>query len=119
MCPRAFAWTANTNWWEPSTRRCMRPTRIQMTFGSFCVNGWRSTAAFIPTTRRVCRRRKRSTATKDQSKMSVPDDVQAAVVACRALSTRTEDAHSDDGPDRGDVRQSPEATKPLKLLLQI
>jgi len=36
-------------------------------------------------------------ATKDQSKMSVPDDVQAAVVACRALSTRTEDAHSDDG----------------------
>src|SRR5258706_15015900 len=42
-----------------------------------------------------------------------------AVVACRALSTRTEDAHSDDRPDRGDVRESPEATEALKLLLQI
>ena len=51
--------------------------------------------------------------------MSVPDDVQAAVVACRALSARTEDAHCDDGPDRGDVRQSPKATEALKLLLQI
>lgn len=29
------------------------------------------------------------------------------------------DAQSDDGPDRGDVRQSPEAAKALKLLLQI
>jgi len=51
--------------------------------------------------------------------MSVPGDVQAAVVACRALSTRTEDAHSDDGPDRGDVRESPKPTEALKLLLQI
>jgi len=31
-------------------------------------------AAFIPTTRRVSRPRKRSIATKEQSKMSVPDN---------------------------------------------
>jgi len=35
---------------------------------------WRSMAAFIPTTRRVSRPRKRSIATKEQSKMSVPDN---------------------------------------------
>ena len=35
---------------------------------------WRSMAAFIPTTRRVSRLRKRSIATKEQSKMSVPDN---------------------------------------------
>ena len=51
--------------------------------------------------------------------MSVPDDVQAAVVACRALSSRTEDAHADDRPDRGDLRESPEAAEALKLLVQI
>ena len=35
---------------------------------------WRSMAAVIPTTRRVSRPRKRSIATKEQSKMSVPDN---------------------------------------------
>ena len=45
--------------------------------------------------------------------------MQAAVVACRALSSRTEDARSGDGPDRGDLRQSPKAAEALKLLVQV
>ena len=57
--------------------------------------------------------------TKDQSTMSVPDDVEAAVATCRALSSGTEDAHSDDGPDEGDFRQRPKAAEARKLLLQI
>ena len=57
--------------------------------------------------------------TKDQSTMSVPDDVTAAAVARRALSSGTEDAHSDDEPDRGDLRQSPKAAEARKLLVQI